>query len=114
MTKNSFEIIGGKPLKGQITPQGAKNEALQVISAVLLTKEKVTISNVPDITDVNKLIDLLIALGVQVERLSKDTYSFEAIDIDLDYFKTEEFRSKRSEERRVGKGCGIRDVTYWR
>ena len=66
MTKNSFEIIGGKPLKGQITPQGAKNEALQVISAVLLTKEKVTISNVPDITDVNKLIDLLIALGVQV------------------------------------------------
>jgi len=96
MSKNSFEIIGGKPLKGEITPQGAKNEALQVISAVLLTKEKVTISNIPDIKDVNKLIDLLIALGVAVTRISKDTYSFEAADINIDYFKTEEFKAKGS------------------
>jgi len=94
MSKNSFEIIGGKALKGEITPQGAKNEALQVISAVLLTKEKVTISNIPDIKDVNKLIDLLIALGVVVTRISEDTYSFEAADINIEYFKTEEFKTK--------------------
>jgi len=94
MSQNSFEIIGGKSLKGEITPQGAKNEALQVISAVLLTKEKVTISNIPDIKDVNKLIDLLKALGVVVTRINKDTYSFEAADIDIEYFKTEEFKTK--------------------
>lgn len=94
MSQNSFEIIGGKSLKGEITPQGAKNEALQVISAVLLTKEKVTISNIPDIKDVNKLIDLLIALGVAVTRLNKDTYTFEAAHIDIEYFKTEEFKTK--------------------
>src|SRR5690606_11484025 len=94
MRKDSFEIIGGKSLKGEITPQGAKNEALQVISAVLLTKEKVTISNIPDIKDVNKLIDLLIALGVAVTRLNKDTYTFEAAHIDIEYFKTEEFKTK--------------------
>ena len=73
---NAFEIIGGKPLKGEIIPQGAKNEALQVIAAVLLTKEKVTISNIPDIKDVNKLIELIGDLGVKVERLEKDTYTF--------------------------------------
>lgn len=60
---NAFEIYGGKPLKGEIVPQGAKNEALQIISAVLLTAEKMTISNIPDIKDVNKLIDLLAAMG---------------------------------------------------
>src|SRR5690606_5414208 len=92
--KNSFEIIGGKSLKGEIIPQGAKNEALQVISAVLLTKEKVTISNIPDIKDVNKLIELLIALGVEVNRINDDTYTFEAADINIEYFKTEEFRTK--------------------
>lgn len=91
---NAFEIHGGKPLKGEIIPQGAKNEALQVISAVLLTEEKVTISNIPDIKDVNKLIELLGDLGVSVERLNKDTYSFEAKNINLDFFKSEEFRSK--------------------
>src|SRR5690606_16173446 len=79
---------------GEITPQGAKNEALQVISAVLLTKEKVTISNIPDIKDVNKLIELLIALGVSVEKIAGDTYSFEASNVDIEYFKTEDFKTK--------------------
>ncbi|MHB8209688.1 MAG: UDP-N-acetylglucosamine 1-carboxyvinyltransferase, partial [Mucilaginibacter sp.] len=65
---NAFEIIGGKRLKGEITPQGAKNEALQILSAVLLTAEKVTVSNIPDIKDVNKLIELLGDMGVIVER----------------------------------------------
>ncbi|WP_069659063.1 UDP-N-acetylglucosamine 1-carboxyvinyltransferase [Arcticibacter eurypsychrophilus] len=91
---NAFEINGGKPLKGEIIPQGAKNEALQVISAVLLTEEKVTISNIPDIVDVNKLIELLGDLGVAVERLSKDTYTFEAKNINLDFFQSEHFKSK--------------------
>ncbi|MXV53288.1 UDP-N-acetylglucosamine 1-carboxyvinyltransferase [Pedobacter sp. HMF7647] len=91
---NAFEIHGGKPLKGEIIPQGAKNEALQVVSAVLLTKEKVTISNIPDIKDVNKLIELLGDLGVVVQRISKDTYSFEASNINLDFFQSETFRSK--------------------
>ncbi|HYK75849.1 MAG TPA: UDP-N-acetylglucosamine 1-carboxyvinyltransferase [Daejeonella sp.] len=91
---NAFEIVGGKPLKGEIIPQGAKNEALQIISAVLLTPEKVTISNIPDIQDVNKLIELIGDLGVKVERLSKDTYTFEASDIDLDFFKSDAFKSK--------------------
>ncbi|SKB91805.1 UDP-N-acetylglucosamine 1-carboxyvinyltransferase [Daejeonella lutea] len=91
---NAFEIVGGKPLKGEIIPQGAKNEALQIISAVLLTPEKITISNIPDIKDVNKLIELIRDLGVKVERLSKDTYTFEAANIDLDFFHSESFRSK--------------------
>ena len=91
---NAFEIIGGKPLKGEITPQGAKNEALQVLSAVLLTAEKVTISNIPDIKDVNKLIELLGDMGVIVEKLAPDTYSFEAKDIDQDFFLSDAFKSK--------------------
>lgn len=91
---NAFEIIGGKPLKGEIIPQGAKNEALQVIAAVLLTKEKVTISNIPDIKDVNKLIELISDLGVKVNRLEKDTYSFEASHINLDFFKSDTFKAK--------------------
>lgn len=94
MSKNSFEIIGGKPLKGEIIPQGAKNEALQIISAVLLTKEKVTVSNIPDIKDVNKLIDLLSNLGVKIERISTDTYSFQAESIKTEYFQTDEFKTK--------------------
>ncbi|HEY0175027.1 MAG TPA: UDP-N-acetylglucosamine 1-carboxyvinyltransferase, partial [Pedobacter sp.] len=76
------------------TPQGAKNEALQIISAVLLTEEKITVSNIPDIKDVNKLIELLGDLGVKVERLSKDTYTFEAKNIDLEFFKSDTFKSK--------------------
>lgn len=91
---NAFEINGGKPLKGEIIPQGAKNEALQVISAVLLTKDKVTISNIPDIVDVNKLIELLSDLGVKVDRINKDTYTFEAADINLEFFQSDQFRSK--------------------
>ena len=91
---NAFEIIGGKPLKGEITPQGAKNEALQIISAVLLTEKKVTISNIPDIKDVNKLIELLSDLGVTIERINKDTYTFEAKNIDLDFFQSAAFRTK--------------------
>jgi UDP-N-acetylglucosamine 1-carboxyvinyltransferase len=91
---NAFEIIGGKKLKGEIQPQGAKNEALQIISAVLLTEEKITISNIPDIKDVNKLIELLGDLGVAVERLSKDTYTFEAKNINLEFFKSDTFNSK--------------------
>ncbi|GAB1464119.1 UDP-N-acetylglucosamine 1-carboxyvinyltransferase [Pedobacter sp.] len=91
---NAFEIIGGKKLKGEIIPQGAKNEALQILSAVLLTEEKITISNIPDIKDVNKLIELLGDLGVTVERLSKDTYTFEAKNINLDFFQSDVFKAK--------------------
>jgi UDP-N-acetylglucosamine 1-carboxyvinyltransferase len=92
----SFEIIGGKKLKGEITPQGAKNEALQIISAVLLTDQVVRISNIPDIVDVNKLIDLLQDMGVKVVRESKDTYTFQADQIDQEYFKGEVFKQKGS------------------
>src|SRR5690554_3739559 len=91
---NAFEIEGGHKLQGEIVPQGAKNEALQILSAVLLTPEKMEISNVPDIKDVNKLIELLGDLGVEVERLSKDTYTFRAASIDLDYFQSESFQQK--------------------
>ncbi len=91
---DTFEIIGGKKLKGEITPQGAKNEALQIISAVLLTDQLITISNIPDIVDVNKLIDLLRDMGVKVERRSKDTYTFKADEINLKYFTTDEFKNK--------------------
>ena len=92
--KNAFVIKGGKPLKGEIIPQGAKNEALQILSAVLLTSEKITISNIPDIKDVNKLIELLGDMGVTVERLDADTYTFEAANINLDFFHSDEFKSK--------------------
>jgi UDP-N-acetylglucosamine 1-carboxyvinyltransferase len=90
----SFEIYGGNKLKGNLTPQGAKNEALQVLNTVLLTKEEVIISNIPDIIDVNKLINLLQALGVKVQKLDKGKYSFLADDIDVDYMLTEEFKQK--------------------
>jgi UDP-N-acetylglucosamine 1-carboxyvinyltransferase len=91
---NAFEIHGGKPLKGEIIPQGAKNEALQVLSAVLLTSNKITISNIPDIKDVNKLIELLGDMGVEINRLAHDTYSFEAKTIDLNFFQSESFKTK--------------------
>ncbi len=90
----TFIIEGGQPLSGEITPQGAKNEALQIISAVLLTPETVTISNLPDIVDVNKLIDLLEAMGVRVERHTSDRCSFTADAINLDYLQSDEFRAK--------------------
>jgi UDP-N-acetylglucosamine 1-carboxyvinyltransferase len=88
---DSFEVIGGQPLHGDLQPQGAKNEALQIISAVLLTNDSVTISNIPDILDVNKLIDLLRGFGVSVERLSEDTYRFCAGSVDIDYLRSPEF-----------------------
>ena len=90
----SFEVIGGKKLKGDLIPQGAKNEALQVLNTVLLTDEEVIISNLPDIIDVNKLINLLQALGVKVQKLDKGKYSFLADDIDVDYMLTDEFKQK--------------------
>jgi len=91
---DAFEVIGGNKLSGEITPQGAKNEALQILSAVLLTPEKVTIANIPNIRDVILLIDLLRDLGVKVETISDDTYSFEAANVDLAVLETEGFRSK--------------------
>jgi UDP-N-acetylglucosamine 1-carboxyvinyltransferase len=90
----SFVINGGKKLKGEIHPQGAKNEALQIISAILLTPETVTIHNIPQITDVIKLIDLVESIGVKVEKLSESSYSFKADKVNFDYFKTEEYREK--------------------
>ncbi len=90
----SFEVIGGNKLQGEIIPQGAKNEALQILCAVLLTPNTVTISNVPDIRDVNKLIQLLADLGVKVERKDASTYTFQADDINLDYLKTEQFAAQ--------------------
>ena len=91
---NSFEVIGGNKLKGDITPQGAKNEALQIISAVLLTAEKVTVTNIPDILDVNLLIELLEDIGVKTNRISRDTCEFQADDIDIDFLASEAFRKK--------------------
>ena len=80
----SFEIIGGHKLKGEITPQGAKNEALQIICATLLTPEKVVINNIPDIRDVNKLIELLGDMGVQVTNPATGTFTFKADNINLE------------------------------
>lgn len=88
----TFKIEGGHPLKGEVQPQGAKNEALQILCAVLLTDEKVTVSNVPDIIDVNKLIDLLSNLGVKIEKIDRNTYTFQADEIDLSYLESESFR----------------------
>ncbi len=90
----SFKIKGGKKLTGAITPQGAKNEALQVISAVLLTPEKVVINNIPDIVDVNKLIEILGDLGVKIEKLTKGSYSFQSDNINLNHLYTDDFRDK--------------------
>ncbi len=91
---SAFEIVGGQKLKGEIIPQGAKNEALQILCAVLLTPELVTISNIPDIVDVNKLISLLADLGVKVEKISADTYTFKADNVNIDYLNSPEFKKK--------------------
>ncbi len=91
---SSFEVTGGKRLHGTIIPQGAKNEALQILCAVLLTPEPVQISNIPDIRDVNKLIELLGELGVNIEKNSPGTFTFESKDIRLDYMKTPEYMAK--------------------
>ncbi len=90
----SFEVTGGKKLQGEIIPQGAKNEALQIISAVLLTPERIKITNIPNILDVNLLIELLVELGVKVERTSPDTCYFQADNVDVEYLGTETFRKK--------------------
>jgi UDP-N-acetylglucosamine 1-carboxyvinyltransferase len=92
----TFVVKGGRPLKGEITPQGAKNEALQVISAVLLTPQKVTISNIPNILDVMKLIQLLSKMGVAVAKVDESTYTFEAKNVNFDYLKTDDYRKDAS------------------
>ena len=91
---SSFEVQGGNRLFGEITPQGAKNEALQIISAVLLTAEKVTITNIPDIIDVNLLIDLLGEMNVKIDRVSRDTCIFEANNVNVEFLKTDAFHNK--------------------
>lgn len=91
---NSFEVIGGKKLKGEIVPQGAKNEALQIISAVLLTPQKVTITNIPDILDVNLLIELLGEMNVKIERPQRDTCIFQADDVNVDYLRSDAYKQK--------------------
>ncbi|MCG2617911.1 UDP-N-acetylglucosamine 1-carboxyvinyltransferase [Terrimonas sp. NA20] len=91
---HSFEVRGGKKLQGEIIPQGAKNEALQILSAVLLTPEKVTITNIPDILDVNLLIELLQEMNVKVERTSRDTAIFQADNVNIDYLHSDDYKKK--------------------
>jgi UDP-N-acetylglucosamine 1-carboxyvinyltransferase len=91
---NSFEVIGGKKLKGEIIPQGAKNEALQIISAVLLSPEKITITNIPDIVDVNLLIELLGDMNVKIERPQRDTCIFQADEVNIDYLLSDTYKQK--------------------
>jgi len=93
---HSFEVYGGKKLHGEIIPQGAKNEALQIISAVLLTTEKVTVTNIPDIIDVNLMIELLIEMNVTVERPARDTCIFQAKNVNIDYLISQDYKSKSS------------------
>ena len=90
----SFIVRGGKSLKGEIIPQGAKNEALQIICATLLTPEKVTIRNIPDISDVNKLIELIGCLGVKISKEAESVIAFEAVNIDLSYLQSAQFRAQ--------------------
>ncbi|HOW32796.1 MAG TPA: UDP-N-acetylglucosamine 1-carboxyvinyltransferase, partial [Bacteroidales bacterium] len=113
---SSFEIKGGNHLHGEIIPQGAKNEALQIISAVLLTSEEVLVRNIPDIHDVNKLIELVQLLGTKTERIDRNTCRFKADSVSPDNMMTDEFRRKAASLRgsvmilgpmlaRFGKGC---------
>ncbi|MEQ9404773.1 MAG: UDP-N-acetylglucosamine 1-carboxyvinyltransferase [Cyclobacteriaceae bacterium] len=95
----SFKVEGRHKLKGEITPQGAKNEALQVIAAVLLTDQEVTINKIPQIRDVLKLIDLLSDLGVETKRIGEESYSFKATNVNLDFLNTEDFKTKASQLR---------------
>lgn len=92
----SFRVKGGNKLKGEITPQGAKNEALQILCAVLLTSEKTTLHKVPNIRDVNKLIELLSEMGVKVTKIGPESYTFQADEINLEYLETEDFLIKAS------------------
>ena len=93
MNLDAFEVIGGKKLHGELVPQGAKNEALQILCATLLTDKEVTISNIPRIRDVERLLELLKGLGVKIKEKSHDTLTFQADQIDLDFFQTEEFNN---------------------
>lgn len=92
----SFKIEGGHKLSGEITPQGAKNEALQVICACLLTKEEVIMDNVPHIADIIQLIDLMQKMGVEVKQINKNKYSFKAENIDLDYIGSADYKIGRA------------------
>jgi UDP-N-acetylglucosamine 1-carboxyvinyltransferase len=89
-----FKIEGGVTLKGEITPQGAKNEALQILCAILLTTEKVTINNIPDIIDINKLITLLGNLGVKIQKIGSGSYTFQADEVNINYLETEAFKKE--------------------
>lgn len=92
----SFEVEGGLKLKGEITPQGAKNEALQILCAVLLTEDKVTINNIPNIRDINRLIELLAALGVQINKLSDSSIEFDASKVDITKLESKSYQEKAS------------------
>ncbi|HKK80389.1 MAG TPA: hypothetical protein VJ933_12215, partial [Phaeodactylibacter sp.] len=96
MSLDAFEVIGGQPLSGEITPQGAKNEALQILCATLLTDEPVVLSNLPNILDVNRLLELLRGLNIKVEQLSDDTYQLQAKEVDLDFFQSDSYRRNAS------------------
>ncbi len=90
----SFKINGGRKLKGELVPQGAKNEALQILCAVLLTKEPVIIHNIPNIRDVNKLMELLEDMGVKRSKLAEGTYRFKADEVNYEYFESAEYKAK--------------------
>ncbi len=92
MQTDSFRVVGGQRLQGEITPQGAKNEALQILCAVMLTAEKVTVSNIPDILDIQKLLSLLKGLGVKIEQINADTYTFQADEVNLEYLDSEDYQ----------------------
>ena len=96
---SSFRINGGNTLTGEINPQGAKNEALQILCAVLLTDDEITIENIPDIKDVNLLIDLLKGMGVKADKVNKTTYKFKSSQVDISYTKTNDFFEKSSKIR---------------
>lgn len=89
-----FKVEGGHRLSGEVTPQGAKNEALQILCATLLTRERVVVSNIPPILDVMQLIELLASIGVEVERLGEGCYSFRAENIDLDYMRSDDYHNR--------------------
>ena len=99
VTNDVFEVVGGRKLKGTIVPQGAKNEALQILCATLLTDQTVTIHNIPDILDVNMLIQLLKDFGVKVKKIGEGSYTFKADDVNLDYLYTEKYRQKAAKLR---------------
>ena len=96
---STFKVTGGRKLKGELHPQGAKNEALQILCAVLLTKEEVIIKNIPDIRDVNILINLLKDLNVQIEKINSNTYRFKADKVNIDYLSSKDYKEKSSKIR---------------